>query len=80
MVGYKLKGHFFSKTWFDISARGKFGLRSWLDISARGNLETLEIVWLVYGKFVRIVVGYKRKGKIRTKIMVGSGNLGSILT
>ena len=62
MVGYKRKGHFFSKTWLDISARGKFGPGSWLDISARGILETLKIAWLGIGarqKFARIVVGYK---------------------
>ena len=77
VVGYKRKGHFFSKTWLDISERGKFGPGSRLDIhhvSARGNLETSKIVWLGIGarqKFAPIVVGYKRKGKIWTKIMVG---------
>ena len=71
MVGYKRKGHFFSKTWLDISARAKFGPGPWLD---RGKLETFKIVWLGIGarqKFNRIVVGYKRKGKIWTNIMVG---------
>ena len=37
VVGYKRKGHFFSKTWLDISARRKFGQESWLDISAIDN-------------------------------------------